>query len=185
MDGWIIALIVAVAQTVITTAVGTIVGLIIKSKWEKHKQEQTELEKLREEKRAASEAQRCNVVKQAVHEEVEQLEGKVRKEFINLKQEVNAKIETLAQDTGLLKDAIQKDLYIDLFHLGEDFKEKGFATRAEKTDFDRIYWSYHALGKNGMADTLYKEVMELSEKEVKTTTSGKGKRKKQTLLENK
>ena len=97
---------------------------------------------------------------------------------------INDRLDNLTKDLVVIKDGLQKDMYIDLFHLGEEFKDAGWCSRAEKTDFDKIYWSYHNLGQNGMADALYNQVMQLPDEKpvVKRTTRA---RKKKVLVETK
>jgi len=185
MDSWIVALIVAVVQTVVTTIAGTIVGLVIKNKWEKHKAEQEELDKLREEKRAAGEAQRCNLVKTAVHEEVQQLETKVKDEFTNLRKDFNGELQPICNDIDLMKRAMQKDVRRSLRKDGKKLLDRGWATQLEKTEFDELYWAYHNLGRNGVVDALHTQVMNLPEVEPEQKTNKTGTRKKQKLLENK
>ena len=181
MDNWVIGVIVAVVQTVITTTVATIVGIIIKNKWEKEKKEKEELETLREERRAAGEVQRCNLVKTAVHEEVEQLEDKVRTEFSNLRNDFNKELEPICEDTDLMKKAMQKDIRRSLRQDGKILCDRGFASQLEKTEFDELYWSYHNLGKNGVVDALHDEVMHLPENKPST----RRKKSSNKLLENK
>lgn len=175
-DSWVIGLIVVVAQTVITTIVGTIVGLVIKYKWEKHKKETEELEQLRENARAQNESQRCNLVKQAVHEEVQQLEGKVTEEFKQLRTDFNGEIRPICDDIDLMKKAMQKDVRRSLRQDGKALCDRGWATQQEKTEFDELYWSYHNLGKNGVVDALHEQVMRLPEK--KPVTRRKTQKKK-------
>ncbi len=148
MDGWVIGIIVAAVQTVITT----IAGLLVKAKWDKEKKEKEELEQLREEKRAASEGQRCQAVKTAVHEEVAVLSEKV-----------DADMREIKDNMDVMKKAMQKDIRRSLRQDGAKMIKRGYASQLEKTEFDELYWSYHNLGKNGVVDSLHKQVMELPE----------------------
>lgn len=173
MDGWIVGIIVAAVETALTT----IVGLIIKAKWDKAKKEKEELEALREEKRTAEEAKRCNLVKQTVHEEIERLDEKVAKEFLKSREDFNAELQPICNDMDLMKKAMQKDIRRSLRQDGKDLIERGWATQLEKTEFDELYWAYHNLGKNGVVDALHSQIMQLPE--TKPT------RKKQILNEKK
>lgn len=164
MEGWVIGIIVAAIQTIVTTIIGTILGLIIKNKWEKNKKERNELDKLREEKRAANESKRCEVVKQAVHEEVQKLDEKVMDEFKQLTTNFNGELQPICGDIDLMKRAMQKDVRRSLRQDGKDLVDRGWATQQEKTEFDELYWAYHNLGKNGVVDALHDEVMHLPEK---------------------
>ncbi len=174
LDGVVIGLIVAAVQTVITT----IAGLIIKAKWDKEKKAKEELEKLREEKRASIENKRCEVVKQAVHEEIQQLDEKVTGEFKQLRSDFNGELKPICDDIDLMKRAMQKDVRRSLRQDGTALVERGWATQQEKTEFDELYWAYHNLGKNGVVDALHDQVMHLSEKQP-------SKRKKTILNESK
>ena len=181
MEGWVIGIIVAAVQTVVTTIIGTILGLVIKNKWEKHKKESEELEKLRENARVQSETTRCNLVKEAVHEEVTCLEGKVKEEFKNLREDFNGELQPICDDIDLMKKAMQKDVRRSLRQDGASLIERGWATQQEKTEFDELYWAYHNLGRNGVVDALHDQVMHLSEKKPST----RKKTTKKLLTENK
>ncbi len=181
MDSTVITgIILAVVQTAITTIVGTVLGLIIKNKWEKAKKEREELDKLKEEKRAAGETKRCEIVKQAVHEEVEQLESKVKNEFVQLRSDFNGELKTICEDTDIMKKAMQKDIRRSIRQDGKLLIDRGYATQLEKTEFDELYWAYHNLGKNGVVDALHEEVMHLPERKPRARRT-----KKQILVENK
>ena len=159
MDNWVIGLILVVGQTIITTAVGFIVTRILTKK----AKEKEELEKLREEKRSAAENQRCQLVKETIHEEVIQLEDKLTQNSIERHKELKEEIKSLSDDLGLVKKGLQNDLYIDLVHLHDDYVARGYATRDNKRDYDTLYWNYHNLGKNGIADGMHTKVMGLPE----------------------
>lgn len=177
MDGWIVGIIVAVAQTVVTTIVGTVVGFFVKNKLARDKKEKEELETLREEARAQSEANRCNLVKQAIHEEVENLEKNVKTEFANLRKDFNGELKGICDDIDLMKGAMQKDIRRSLREDGRNLVQRGWASQQEKTEFDELYWAYHNLGRNGVVDALHDQVMHLPEM--------KPVRKKQKLNEDK
>ena len=156
MDSWIIGLIVVVGQTIVTT----IVGLVVKSWWDKKSKERDELDKLREEKRTAAEGQRCELVKDTIHNEIAILEQKLNKQS-------DERFGELRSDIALVKEGLQKDLYVDLCNIYDQYKqcirEGGYITRSQKTEYDKIYWTYHNLGKNGVADGMHSEVMAMPE----------------------
>ena len=156
MDGWVIGLIAVVGQTVITT----LVGWIVKTWLDKKNQEREELEKLKERERASAEQQRCDLVKNTVHEEITSLEKR-------LNEQSTKRFEQTQSDIALLKDGLQKDLYVDLCNICDQYKKHikggGYITRGQKTEYDKIYWTYHNLGKNGVADGMHNEVMAMPE----------------------
>ena len=153
---WILGVVLVLIQTALTT----ILGLIIKKFWDKKNAERDELEKLREEKRQEEQNKSCNAMKAAVHTEVVELEGRLNKQS-------DERFAEVKEDICLLKDGLQKDLYVDLCNIHDQYnarvKAGGFISRGEKTEYDKIYWSYHKLGKNGVADGMHKAVMEMPE----------------------
>jgi len=164
METWIVGIIIAVVNTVITT----IAGLIIKHLWDKKQKEKEELEALREEKRAAGEQKRCELVKTAVHDEVVQLEDKVKEEFVKSRTEakediqgVKQEVDNINKDLTSMKKTMQKDTRRSLRQDAELYIKRGWATGQEKTEYDELYWCYHNLGKNGVVDSDHKKVMEL------------------------
>ena len=83
-----------------------------------------------------------------------------------LKQElepVKDELKDVKEDLGLVKDGLQKDLYIDLKNIYEKLQKKGFATIEEKRDYDALYLAYHRLGQNGVADGMHDKVMHMKE----------------------
>lgn len=164
METWIVGIIIAVVNTVITT----IAGLIIKHLWDKKQKEKEELEALREEKRAAGERKRCEIVKLAVHDEVVQLEDKVKEEFVKSRTEakediqgVKTEVDNINKDLTSMKKTMQKDTRRSLRQDADLYIKRGWATGQEKTEYDELYWCYHNLGKNGVVDSDHRKVMEL------------------------
>ncbi len=96
---------------------------------------------------------------------------------------INKKLDSIDNDLGLVKSGLQKDLYVDLVHIYNDYKDKGWASIGEKKDYDSLYWTYHNLGKNGVADNMHEFVMNLPE--TKPVTKRKPRTKKKILVENK
>lgn len=146
MEGVIIGLIVAG----INVAVTTIIGLVINSLWSKRMKEKEELAKLREQQREQHENQRCEAMKQTIHEESQAMENRL-----------GEKIECIDKDLDLMKKTMQKDVRRSLRQDGNAFVKRGYASDLEKTEFDELYWAYHNLGKNGVVDTLHDQVMKL------------------------
>lgn len=166
MEAWIVGLIMGAVELIITT----VLGLIIKSWWNKKQKEKEELEQLREEKRTAGEQKRCELVKSAVHDEVIQLEDKVRAEFNKSRQETKDELQGVKDDVDAVKNdlcsmkkTMQKDTRRSLRQDAEMYIKRGWATGQEKTEYDELYWCYHNLGKNGVVDSDHKKVMELPE----------------------
>lgn len=153
---WILGIVLVLIQTALTT----VLGLIIKKHWDKKNAEREELEKLREEKRKEEQAKTCNSMKEAVHTEVVELEERLNKQS-------DERFAEVKEDIVLLKDGLQKDLYVDLCNIYDQYKARikagGFISRGEKTEYDKIYWSYHKLGKNGIADGMHEAVMSMPE----------------------
>ena len=158
---WILGIVVVLIQCALTT----ILGLIIKTKWDKKNKEREELEKLREEKRSAEQAKTCNSMKDTIHTEIVDLEKTLSEKSDHRYNELLSGQKSLQQDIGLLKDGLQKDLYVDLCNIYDQYKERvklyGHISRGEKTEYDKLYWSYHNLGKNGVVDNLHEQVMKL------------------------
>lgn len=137
MNEWIIGIIAVVGEVVVTT----ITGLIVQHLWKKRVKEKEELEALREKERVAAEQNRCELVKQSIHDE----------------------LKPLREDVDLMKHSMQKDIRRSLRQDAQFYRNRGYATHQEKTEFDELYWAYHNLGKNGVVDHDHDEVMSLPE----------------------
>lgn len=169
MEAWIVGLIMGAIELVITT----VLGLLIKTWWTKKQKEKQELEELREQQRIQGEARRCDLVKETIHTEVVELEERLNKQsndrYEKLNEQSNARFEKTQEEIALLKDGLQKDLYVDLCNIYDQYRSRikagGHISRGEKTEYDKIYWSYHNLGKNGVADKMHNEVMDMPEGE--------------------
>lgn len=124
-------------------------------------------------------------------EEQKKLEQMKHDEYVEeLKEVINAavapvisKLNDVEEDLSLVKGGLQKDLYVDLTHIYNEHAKKGFATISEKRDFDSLYWAYHKLGKNGVADGMHETVMNMPD--VKPAPRKRTTKKKQVLLEDK
>lgn len=166
MEAWVVGLIMGAIELIITT----VLGLIIKAWWNKKQKEKEELEALREEKRTAGEQKRCELVKLTVHDEVIQLEDRVKEEFVKSRTEakediqgVKQEVDNINNDLTSMKKTMQKDTRRSLRQDAELYIKRGWATGQEKTEYDELYWCYHNLGKNGVVDSDHKKVMELPE----------------------
>lgn len=71
------------------------------------------------------------------------------------------KISNKKGDEILLRKGLQALLRDRLLEKGTDHVKKGFITISNKDNYDNMYRTYHSLGKNGVMDTLYSEVMTL------------------------
>lgn len=139
-----------VVSTVVETAICTIVGLVIKHKWNKHQEEKQRLEELEAENFSNAEDKRCEAMKETIYQQMQEMREGFKQDISPLK-----------QDVELMKKGMQKDIRRSLRQDGEAVVKRGYATQLEKTEFDELYWSYHNLGRNGVMDSLYEQVMRL------------------------
>ena len=139
-----------IVSAVVETAIGTIVGLVIKHKWNKHQAEKQRLEELEAENFSNAEDKRCEAMKETIHQQMKEMREGFQQDIIPLK-----------EDVELMKKGMQKDIRRNLRQDGEAMVKRGYATQLEKTEFDELYWSYHNLGRNGVMDSLYEQVMRL------------------------
>ena len=158
--------------------VGTILGIFgisayinermkHKAAKQNQKEDEAEQEALEKEKKLA----------EMKHQEYKnELTAIIRAEFAPIIQD----LVDIKNDLKLVKNGLQKDLYVDLAHIYDEYKRKGYASLSEKRDYDTLYWAYHNLGKNGVADNMHEYVMNMPESKPrrKRTT-------KKVLLENK
>lgn len=151
MDTQIVTVVVAfVVSIVIETAIGTIVGLIIKRQFDKRQEERKKLEALEEQQRIQAEDNRCQVVKNTIHNEME-----------GIKAEFKADIKPLQDDLVLMKKTMQKDTRRSLRQDADVYIKRGWVSAQEKTEYDELYWCYHNLGRNGVVDADHDAVMHL------------------------
>lgn len=137
METWLVGIIVGAFELVITT----VIGLALNSWWTKRTKDRDELAKLREKEREEADNQRCLLMKKAVHDE----------------------FAPVLEDVELMKKAMQKDIRRSLRQDAKFFKDRGYASHQEKTEFDELYWVYHNLGKNGVVDKDHDIIMNLPE----------------------
>ena len=95
----------------------------------------------------------------AKKEKQEEMREVLKEELAPVKEEITE----IKENVGLVKNGLQKDLYIDLVKIYKEHQKKGYATLEEKRDYDSLYQSYHALGKNGIADGMHDAVMNMPE----------------------
>ena len=74
---------------------------------------------------------------------------------------LSADIKDLKIDSELTKQAVQATLRHDLYELADKAREDHCCPDYIKQDFDNMYEKYHQLGKNGVMDTIYAEIMSL------------------------
>ena len=134
-DNIVLVVIAFVVSIAVEAAIGTIVGLVIKSKFEKREQEKKEakenaekLEELRRKQEVESSNARCELVKQTIHNEIDQMRQDFRKEL----EPVNSNLEQL-------RKGFQKDLRRSLRQDGALYLDRGYASHQEKTEYDELY----------------------------------------------
>lgn len=164
-------------------AVGTICGILGISAYvqerQKHKAQRKNKSEDDEEARKVEEQKELEKIRHDAY--IEELKSVIGEAVSPL----SCKLDAIEDDLCLVKNGLQKDLYVDLTHIYNEYKAKGYATLAEKRDYDSLYWAYHNLGKNGVADSMHEYVMGMDEEKRKskaTTTKRKG---SQTLVEGK
>ena len=86
---------------------------------------------------------------------------KIRDDLDKKIEETNSKLTEQKESIKVLKAGEQASLRNDLLVLHEKCVEKKFATIPEKDNFENMYQSYHALGKNGVMNNNREEMMKL------------------------
>lgn len=76
-------------------------------------------------------------------------------------QDLKNDVDGLREDIELLKQGTQALLRNQLYETSDRFNNKGYATVEEKNNFENMYKKYHNLGKNGVMDNLYEEVLDM------------------------
>ena len=161
-------------------AVGTICGILGITAYiqerQKHKAQKKNQSEDDAEAKALAEQKK---LEQMRHEEYK---AELRAIICEVMAPVNEKLTSIENDLGLVKGGLQKDLYVDLVHIYNEHMKKGYVTLGEKRDFDSLYWAYHKLGKNGVADGMHETIMNMPDSKPVTR---RPKAKKQLLVENK
>ncbi len=164
----------------IVGAIGTICGILgittYISERQKHKAQKKNQSEDEEAAKKLAEQKKLEQMKHDAYvEELKQVIGEAVAPVIN-------KLNAVEEDLCLVKGGLQKDLYVDLVHIYNDHMKKGFVTLSEKRDYDSLYWAYHKLGKNGVADGMHETIMNMPDSK---PAPRKSKSKKQLLVENK
>lgn len=156
-------------QIVVTVvgAIGTICGILGITAYISERQKHRASKK----NKAEDEADTKRLEEQRKLEEMKHLEcvTEIKTIITEALVPVAQKLTDIENDLGLVKNGLQKDLYIDLENLYKGYCKKSFASLDEKRNYDSLYWAYHNLGKNGIADGMYEHVMKHLP-EVKPTT---------------
>lgn len=69
--------------------------------------------------------------------------------------------ETLNETNEIMKKGIQALLRHELYSVYNEWIVKGYCPNEIKNDFENMYQQYHALGKNGVMDSLRNEIQNL------------------------
>lgn len=108
-----------------------------------------------------------------------ELEMSIRNIIHDEIQPMSTDIKELKTDSALTKQGVQATLRHDLYDLADEYRNKGYCPDHIKQDFDNMYAKYHTLGKNGVMDTIYNEIMSLP-----TYKNDTSKRKKSNIKHN-
>lgn len=135
-------------ELIITTIVGFVINYYLKKRQKEHQ----ELDQLRK-------TQMYDNFRDTIHQEVVSIKTEINVDMISLQNQVQNEVGRLEADLTLVKKGLQKDLYVDLCNIYHKLKHQKFATIQEKRDYHDLYVVYHNLGKNGVADSMYQEVM--------------------------
>lgn len=71
-----------------------------------------------------------------------------------------------AKMISILMKAQQAQMRTKLLELYDVYMKRGWITQVELDDYDNQYQSYHALGRNGVMDDRYKQVLSLPIKNI-------------------
>lgn len=74
---------------------------------------------------------------------------------------IRNKLKKNKDDDDILRKSIQALLRDRLRERYVYFKSKGYIDIADKENYDNMYKNYHALGKNGVMDGMYEEIMSM------------------------
>lgn len=158
--------------------IGTIFGILGFSSYISERMKHKADKKNKQEDKAEEEAESM------MHESyVAELKGIIDSSLTTALAPITSDLNLMKSDVCLMKDGLQKDLYVDLVMIYKDLCKKGYATLEEKRDYNNLYLSYHRLGQNGIADGMHKHVMEMDEEPKKRAPRKAPAKKKQTLVE--
>ena len=138
----------------IPAIITTVVGIILKRVTDKNF-------KKRDEEEAARRAEK---------EELEAFREQERNKVLanTIETSISKEIQPIKEDLALLKKGSQASLRHNIYEVYDAWIEKGYCPRDVKADFDNLYQNYHAMGKNGVMDKCYKDLMDLADHEVKS-----------------
>ena len=130
----------------IPAIITTIVGIILKRVTDKNFK-----------KRDEDEAKR-----RAEHEELEAFREQERNKALatTIETSISKEIQPIKDDLALLKRGSQASLRHNIYEVYDAWIDKGYCPRDVKADFDNLYQNYHAMGKNGVMDKCYKDLMD-------------------------
>lgn len=111
------------------------------------------------------------------HRKEQELQDSIRAVIKPEIQQLMVTMGELRADSELTKQSIQATLRHELYEIADKWKAKGYCPTQVKEDFENMYQRYHALGRNGVMDTVRDEVMSLP-------TSVKSGAKKQNVRRN-
>jgi len=134
---------------IITTAVGIILKRISDKQFKKRDEEERKRHEEREELEALREEKRNKALSSVI-------EASICKE-----------IQPIKEDLALIKRGSQASLRHNLYEVYDAWINKGYCPRDVKADFDNLYQNYHAMGKNGVMDKCYEDLMDLPDHKTK------------------
>ncbi len=70
-------------------------------------------------------------------------------------------VKNLYKKMSALMQGTQALLRAELIRSGEKYVDRQYVEIYAKDAFDKAYWAYHGLGKNGTMDELHEQVMNL------------------------
>lgn len=143
MESTIIWALSLAISTVITTVVGIIIKRIMNKNFKKRDEDEAKREAERAELEAFREETRNKVIVTAI-------ETSIAKE-----------IQPIKQDLALIKSGNQASLRHNIYEVYDAWIGKEYCPRDVKADFDNLYKNYHAMGKNGVMDKCYRDLMDL------------------------
>lgn len=76
------------------------------------------------------------------------------------------------KETSCIKSGVQALLRAEMISAWNKYKEKGYAPLYAKESFENLWKQYHALGANGVMDSIHKEFLMLPDKPPQTKSSG-------------
>lgn len=138
-------IITLIISGIISAVISTVVSIVIKREFAKYTDRETKLKE------------------QELRERREEVREIVSEAMTEIKTELTS-----------LKEGSQALLRSKLYNIYDDCKAKGYATIDEKNNFENIYKNYHALGSNGVMDSIREEFLDLpSSKPVPKATKRK------------